>query len=72
MINKLELLPQVFPHDLKTLQKISNTIEEIEATKNNGILPGLAAWDISLFLNPLSSSINTTLSQFHLHVLHGE
>ena len=33
LLNKLELLPQVSPHDRKTLQKFSDTIEEIDATK---------------------------------------
>ena len=53
LLNKLELFPQVSPHDHKTLQKFSNTIKEIEATKNDCSLPGLAALDISLFLKPI-------------------
>ena len=44
LLNKLELLPQVSPHDSKTLQKLSDTIEEIEVAKNDGSLPELAAW----------------------------
>jgi len=50
---KLELLPQVSPHDHKTLQKFSNTIKEIEVAKNDGSLPRLAALDTSLFLKPI-------------------
>ena len=44
LLYKLELLPQVSPHDCKTLQMFSDTIEEREAAKKRWFSSGTCSF----------------------------
>ena len=53
LTKKVELLSVVSSTNHKGLQKFSDTLEEIEAAKDDGSLLGLAALDTPYFIRPI-------------------
>lgn len=63
LFNCLESFPKVGPKDSHLLQELADLLQELEAAKNEGYLPGLSFLDTSRGINPIVEKLPSGLQE---------